>query len=137
MTDNYVVRPAIIKDWPMLEAITKACDLDVPGLRYDAWTGVVLVAEHPEDGVVGFVQCLPGAPASVVTDMAIMPGHRKRGVAHHLGAALEYTLTQLGYQAWVCYVRGNRHDGWRDTLKKWGTEESPIRGFFHRRILPA
>ena len=132
---DYIVRLALIADWPTLAAITRACDLDVPGLSYDVFTGVVLVAEHPEDGIVGFVQCLPGAPASVVTDMAVLSGHRKHGVAHQLGAALEYVLTNLGYQAWVCYIRGDRTDGWRDTLKKWGTEESPITGYFHHRIL--
>ena len=134
---DYFVRPAMMADWPILAQITKDCDLDVPGLSYDVFTGMVIVAEHSEDGVIGFVQCLPGAPTSVVTDMAVLPGHRKQGVAHLLGVALEYTLKGLGYSSWVCYVRGNRGDGWRDSLKKWGTLESKVKGYFHRRIIPA
>lgn len=136
MSSDYLVRAAVIADWPVLAEITNACDLDVPGSRNDVWTGVVLVAEHKEDGVVGFVQCLPGAPDCVVTTLAVLSAHRKRGVAHQLGAALEYVLKGLGYHAWVCYVRGGRGDGWRETLTKWGTDESPLQGYFHRRTIP-
>jgi ribosomal protein S18 acetylase RimI-like enzyme len=134
---DYTVRPALIADWPTVADITRRCELDVPGVPDGVWTGVVLVAEHPEDGIVGFVQCLPGAPDCVVTTLAVLPGHRKRGVAHQLAAGLEYVLKGLGYHSWVAYIRDGRDDGWRDSLKKWGTIESPIQGFFHRRTLPA
>jgi GNAT superfamily N-acetyltransferase len=133
---EYLVRPALIADWPALGEITRECDLDVPGSLSDTWTGVVLVAEHADYGVVGFVQCLPGAPDCVVTTMGVLPEHRKCGIAHQLGAALEYVLKGLGYTSWVCFVRGNRDDGWRETLTKWGSIESDLQGFFHRRILP-
>jgi GNAT superfamily N-acetyltransferase len=108
MASDCVVRPASPEDLPLLAAIERAAlpmfaSTDLPDLadapildlaeveRYAA-EGFVAVADHPRDGVVGFVVVRPLGGAAHVQEMDVRPEHGGRGLGRRLlEAAMEWS----------------------------------------------
>jgi GNAT superfamily N-acetyltransferase len=104
---TYEVRPARPADLPALAAIERAALAlfaeagdpslaDAPVLdlaeveRYHA-EGFVAVAEHPRDGVVGFVVARPLGGCAHIQEMDVHPDHGRQGLGRRLlDAALDW-----------------------------------------------
>jgi GNAT superfamily N-acetyltransferase len=97
---GYVVRPARPEDLPALAAVERAAQAmfahvgmpelaDAPVLslaeveRYAA-EGLVAVAEHVRDGVVGFVVVRPLGGAAHVQELDVHPDHGRQGLGRAL-----------------------------------------------------
>ena len=97
---GYDVRPARREDLPALAAIERAAQAlfahagmpelaDAPVLslaeveRYAA-DGLVAVAEHPRDGIVGFVVVRPLGGAAHVQELDVHPDHGRLGLGRAL-----------------------------------------------------
>lgn len=97
---SYVVRAARPEDLPALAAIERAALhlfaeagmpelVDAPVLdlheveRYHA-TGFVAVAEHPREGLVGFVVARPLGGSAHVQEMDVHPDHGRLGLGRRL-----------------------------------------------------
>ena len=95
------IRPATEADVPALQALAQP--IAVPGVDYTRWTAPVLVAEH--DGqVVGYVHALVGQPYAVITELAVDPDTRFKGVGARLLEGMELVLRVMGMQAWVGFM---------------------------------
>jgi GNAT superfamily N-acetyltransferase len=97
---GYDVRPARPADLPALEGVERAAQAlfahagmpelaDAPVLslaeveRYAA-DGFVAVAEHPRDGIVGFVVVRPLGGAAHVQELDVHPDHGRQGLGRAL-----------------------------------------------------
>lgn len=110
------LRAAEERDVARLAELMNLSGVAVSGIRYDGWSGVVVVAEDGDE-VIGFVQFLVGYPYSHLTEMAVHPDHRGKGVGHTLLGAMEMMLDSYGSQGWTTLTSKDRI---ADALHDWG-----------------
>lgn len=106
------------RDVPRLSELMSKSGVEVPGITYDVFSHLVLVAED-DDKVVGFVQCLVGKPYSHLTEMSVDPDYRGQDIGKKLLAAMEETITAAGSNAWTTCTS---KDNIADALKDWGAD---------------
>jgi ribosomal protein S18 acetylase RimI-like enzyme len=112
------IRLATYDDLPRLKELMAMSGVEVPGIDYSEFTGLVLVAEQDEK-VVGFIQMLAGLPYSNLTEMAVDPNYRGQLIGRALLQAAEETLLAAGCPAWTT-VTSKEYIA--DALRDWGAE---------------
>lgn len=127
-----IVRHATSRDVPKILKIMESCDLISNGIDYTRWDGIVLVAERQSE-VVGFIACLPAKPYAIITEMGVLPAHRKGRAASKLIEALELLLRSLDCRAWMAYVGEKRTDA-IEGLKHHGAIELGHGASYLRRL---
>ena len=128
-----IVRPAMAKDAEHVLRLLDACDMRASDVDYTRWDGFVLVAERQSE-IVGFIHVLPARPYSVITHIAIAPGHRKGRATAKLMESAELILRHLNCGNWFTHVY-EKDDNLRASAQHWGAHEAPSPGYLYKRVL--
>lgn len=114
-----IIRPAKPEDITAIRTILETCDIAAEGVDYESWTGIVLVADRQRE-VIGMIAALPGRPVAVITDMAVLPEHRKGRAAGKLIDGMRLLLTSLGCTTWAAFINPEKTK-WCEALDHIGT----------------
>jgi N-acetylglutamate synthase-like GNAT family acetyltransferase len=111
------IRPAVPQDLEGIQRVLSACDLDISGVDYSRWDGIILVAETDQQ-VVGFIHAVPTRPVSFITVLGVLPAYQKVHVGTELLKGVELLLRSLGVTVWWTFV-GDSHEKALAGIDKW------------------
>ncbi len=131
MTDQLVLRPALLADGPAVVALWEACglvaDYNPPMADFEralaSPASMILVLEGA-GGLVGSVMVGDDGHRGWIYYLAVHPDHRKSGRARQLIAAAEDWASSRGIRKLQLMVRPS-NDAVRDVYARTGYSETP------------
>ena len=95
-----MIRPATHDDVEGMVSLLHLCDLYNPTLDYRVWGHPTLVATEQEGQVIGLCQVLLGQPYAYMTEIAVHPSYRNKGIGKQLVNAMEDIMRGCGVKHW-------------------------------------